>query len=146
MLVLTWIKTFGHWKGARRLDITVPLTTCLLRDGTFYFIALLATNIAQLLTFDPADPMSALIKTLPLILINRFMINLRAASQETTDCSVCIADLQQAQSTLQFRRSTSRLGNIGGTLRDAWDDESWNQEDDSAAVEDAGCLETGAEP
>ncbi|EKM48828.1 uncharacterized protein PHACADRAFT_266071 [Phanerochaete carnosa HHB-10118-sp] len=50
VLVLTWIKTFGNWKTTRRLNIKVSLTTCLLRDGTLYFIALLAMNITQLLT------------------------------------------------------------------------------------------------
>lgn len=32
-LVLTWIKTFRHWKQTRQLNIPVTVTTCLVRDG-----------------------------------------------------------------------------------------------------------------
>ncbi|EKM48537.1 uncharacterized protein PHACADRAFT_202695 [Phanerochaete carnosa HHB-10118-sp] len=38
VLVLTWIKTFGHWKSARRLSMRVSLTMCLLRDETMFFM------------------------------------------------------------------------------------------------------------
>ncbi|EKM48477.1 uncharacterized protein PHACADRAFT_202765 [Phanerochaete carnosa HHB-10118-sp] len=55
VLVLTWIKTFRHWRNARRLKMRASLTICLLRDGTMYFIALLALNISQLLTYNISD-------------------------------------------------------------------------------------------
>ncbi|EKM52015.1 uncharacterized protein PHACADRAFT_199517 [Phanerochaete carnosa HHB-10118-sp] len=37
VLVLTWMKTFRHWREARRI-IRASLATCLLRDGTIYFM------------------------------------------------------------------------------------------------------------
>ncbi|EKM60184.1 uncharacterized protein PHACADRAFT_189312 [Phanerochaete carnosa HHB-10118-sp] len=49
VLSLTWIKTFGIWKNAYRLHMRVSLTTCLLCDETIYFMALLATNVAEMM-------------------------------------------------------------------------------------------------
>ncbi|EKM50266.1 uncharacterized protein PHACADRAFT_201110 [Phanerochaete carnosa HHB-10118-sp] len=148
VLVLTWIKTFGHWKNARRLKMKVSLTTCLLRDGTMYFIALLAVNIAQILTYDSSggiSPMTMFVASLPSLFINRFIINLRAAGSETSDYSLHIGGRQQGQSTLQFRRQTDRLGNIGGTLQDVWGDEPCDEEDDAGRVDEERRRETGAE-
>ncbi|EKM48267.1 uncharacterized protein PHACADRAFT_214876 [Phanerochaete carnosa HHB-10118-sp] len=143
VLVLTWIKTFGRWKQARRLNAEVSLTACFLRDGTIFFIALVAMNIAQLLTFDfSADlsPMSSFISTLPPVLINRFLINLRTVDSEALD----INDRQQEQSSIRFRRSTNRLGNIGETLQDGWSDEPRNEENGSAEVGGEGHREVSA--
>lgn len=33
VLVVTWVKTFGHWREAQRLNLRVSISTCLLRDG-----------------------------------------------------------------------------------------------------------------
>ena len=33
VLALTWIKTFNNWNEARKLDLQLSVTTCLLRDG-----------------------------------------------------------------------------------------------------------------
>lgn len=52
VLIVTWIKTFGQWRSARQANVRVSLTTCLLRDGTVYFIVLLACNMAHMLTFN----------------------------------------------------------------------------------------------
>ncbi|EKM57644.1 uncharacterized protein PHACADRAFT_251381 [Phanerochaete carnosa HHB-10118-sp] len=143
VLTLTWVKTFGNWWRARGINVNVSLTTCLLRD------ALLAISIIQLLTFDSsADlaPVSALITALPPVLINRFMINLRIVNSDVPDYSMRITDRQQGQSTVQFRRSTIRLGNIGGTLQNGWDDDrSWDEEGSAAEVDEAGGSETNAE-
>ncbi|THG96480.1 hypothetical protein EW026_g5359 [Hermanssonia centrifuga] len=49
VLVLTWMKTFGTRREASRIHIEVPMVTLLIRDGTIYFIALLAMNVAQIL-------------------------------------------------------------------------------------------------
>ena len=35
VLVLTWIKTFRNWNEARRLNVELSVSTCLLRDGKF---------------------------------------------------------------------------------------------------------------
>ena len=36
VLVLTWIKTFNNWNEARRLNLNLSISTCLLRDGKFF--------------------------------------------------------------------------------------------------------------
>ncbi|EKM54052.1 uncharacterized protein PHACADRAFT_209878 [Phanerochaete carnosa HHB-10118-sp] len=141
VLVLTWIKTFRHWKNARHLKMRSSVTTCLLRGGTLYFIALLAINIAQLLTYGSSGAPSFLnmfITTLPPVLIGRFMINLRTAGSETgPDYSV-----SEGQSALQFRKPTIQLGNIGETLQGAWSDESCDEENDLAEVDEGERRET----
>ena len=43
VVILTWIKTFGHWRHMRQLHINVSVTDILIRDGMiilFYFILL----------------------------------------------------------------------------------------------------------
>ncbi|EKM57661.1 uncharacterized protein PHACADRAFT_206542 [Phanerochaete carnosa HHB-10118-sp] len=134
VLTLTWIRTFRHWRNARRVNVGVSLTTCLLRDGTIYFIALLATNVTQLLTYNVTNLslVGPFLVNFPPVLINRFMINLKMIDSEVPGDSTCVTDQQQGQSTVQFRQSTNRLGNIGGTLQSGWDDddefETWDQE------------------
>ncbi|GJE85287.1 hypothetical protein PsYK624_013660 [Phanerochaete sordida] len=77
------------------------------------------------------SPTGPLITNLPLVLINRFMINLRTTDSEMADVSLAsIADQQQPQPTLQFRRPTDRLGNIGESLHHSWDDH-WDGEDET---------------
>lgn len=78
------------------------------------------------------------------MLINRFMINLRTANSEVPDYSVCITDRQQVQSSVQFRGSVNRLGNIGGTLNDGLSNEPWDKENGSVEVDDVGRHEISA--
>ncbi|EKM50314.1 uncharacterized protein PHACADRAFT_201154 [Phanerochaete carnosa HHB-10118-sp] len=137
VLVLTWIKTFRHWRNARRLKMKASLTTCLLRDGTTYFIALLALNISQLLTYNIPDP--------PPILINRFIINLRTAGSTVSDYSMHMSDQRQRQSSLQFTRPTDRLGNMGGTLQVGRSDEPCDDGNDVTEVREEGRHEASAE-
>ncbi|EKM57679.1 uncharacterized protein PHACADRAFT_206559 [Phanerochaete carnosa HHB-10118-sp] len=148
VLVLTWIKTFGNWRRARSVNAQVSLATCLLRDGTIYFIALLAVNIAQILTYNSAivTPAAEFVEILPQILIHRFMINLRTVDREVLNCSTHITNWQQEQSTIQFRRPTNRLGNIGETLQSGWDDdEPVDEEISLAELDGAGRGENSAE-
>ena len=35
VIVLTWIKTFGHWRRLRQLHINVSVTDVLIRDGMY---------------------------------------------------------------------------------------------------------------
>ncbi|KIP09451.1 hypothetical protein PHLGIDRAFT_323755 [Phlebiopsis gigantea 11061_1 CR5-6] len=84
VLGITWTRTFRQWQEARDLKIASPVTTCLLRDGTWYFITLLLLNILQMTlpneSVFASTFVSALLVTLPPILVNRFMINLRSTS------------------------------------------------------------------
>ncbi|EKM53955.1 uncharacterized protein PHACADRAFT_196390 [Phanerochaete carnosa HHB-10118-sp] len=76
VLVLTWIKSFEHFKEMRQLNLGLSVSAVLLRDGklislstheqhnscsiipslgTIYFLILLAVNILQLLTFSESS-------------------------------------------------------------------------------------------
>ncbi|EKM56349.1 uncharacterized protein PHACADRAFT_193966 [Phanerochaete carnosa HHB-10118-sp] len=149
VLVLTWIKTFEQWRNARCLKMRASLTTCLLRDGTTYFIALLALNIAQLLTYNVSYTeiaiVSAMVTALPPVLLSRFIINLRTAGSIVSDYSMHLSDQQQGQSSLQFRRPTDRLGRVGGTLQDGWGDDLRAEESGVAEVAEEGSHEANAE-
>ncbi|EMD39646.1 hypothetical protein CERSUDRAFT_81028 [Gelatoporia subvermispora B] len=48
VLVITWVKTFKIKREAVRNNVSVPLVSMLLRDGTTYFIALLTLNILSI--------------------------------------------------------------------------------------------------
>lgn len=78
--------------------------------------------------------------TQPPVFINRFMINLRMAGSAMSDYSLHISDQQQGQSTLEFRIPADRLGNIGETLQDGWNDEPCGEEDDAAETGEEGHL------
>ncbi|EKM57677.1 uncharacterized protein PHACADRAFT_206557 [Phanerochaete carnosa HHB-10118-sp] len=149
VLVMTWIKTFGNWRRARSVNVQMSLATCLLRDGTIYFMALLAVNIAQMLTYNSTiiEPlMAGFTETLPPILIHRFMIDLRTVDSEALNYSTHVTDRQQEQSTIQFGRPANWLGNIGETLQSVWDDdEPADEEIDRAEVDGAGRGENSAE-
>ncbi|EKM57670.1 uncharacterized protein PHACADRAFT_192806 [Phanerochaete carnosa HHB-10118-sp] len=110
--------------------------------------ALLAVNIAQLLTHNLVigSPVAQLSETLPPMLIHRFMINLRTVDSEALNYSMHLTNRQQEQSTVQFRRPTNRLGNIGEMLQSAWDNDGpTNEEIDRAEVDGAGRSENSAE-
>ncbi|EKM50290.1 uncharacterized protein PHACADRAFT_201128 [Phanerochaete carnosa HHB-10118-sp] len=149
VLILTWIKTFRHWMNARRLTMKTSLTTCLLRDGTVYFVALLALNMTQLLTLNFSDTemglLSTLITTMPPILISRFIINLRTAGSTMSDHPMHMSGQQQGQSAPQFRMPAGRLGDMGGTLRDGWGDELCDEESGVAEAGEEGRHEASAE-
>ncbi|EKM57684.1 uncharacterized protein PHACADRAFT_251466 [Phanerochaete carnosa HHB-10118-sp] len=143
VIILTWIKTFGDWRRARSINAKVPLTTCLLRDGENGHSALLTINIAQLLLYNsPTDfsSVGTLVSNMPLVLANRFMINLRMANSEVLDYSTRIAYQLQEPSTEHFRRSTNRLGNIGETLQNVWDDDDPIEEGNGTAEVDGTQL------
>lgn len=61
------------------------------------------------------------------------MINLRRVNLEVSDYTVHVTDQQQRQSTVQFRRSVNRLGNIGEMLQSGWDDDEFLEEESNAA-------------
>ena len=38
VVILTWIKTYGHWRRMRELHINVSVTDILIRDGMISFL------------------------------------------------------------------------------------------------------------
>ncbi|GJE85081.1 hypothetical protein PsYK624_011580 [Phanerochaete sordida] len=109
----------------RRQYSRTSVTRILLRDGTAYFVVLLALNLAQMLTFGKsgAAPVTRLVRLLPSVLVSRFLLNLRQLSR---------ASETQYWSTVTFRVPSSFLGNIGEPLELTIenDDDNVDEEED----------------
>ncbi|GJE98348.1 hypothetical protein PsYK624_145760 [Phanerochaete sordida] len=120
VVVLTWTKTFMHWKQQRRAGLKSSVATLLLRDGTIYFGAILALDIAQMVTYSVknvngyANIADNFLQGLPPVLLQRFMLNLR----QFADAKAPGRDAEElvgSDSTVRFR-ARSRLGNAGEPL------------------------------
>ncbi|OCH87695.1 hypothetical protein OBBRIDRAFT_837171 [Obba rivulosa] len=88
ILFVTWSKTYGTLRNARRSDIKVPISTLLLRDGTLYFIVLLVVNIMNIVGWytDVFVETASLFSTpLSSIIITHFLLNLRQAANAPED-------------------------------------------------------------
>ncbi|EKM56285.1 uncharacterized protein PHACADRAFT_207564 [Phanerochaete carnosa HHB-10118-sp] len=120
VLALTWVKSFKQFQEMRRLELGSSISTVLLRDGSLYFVALLAMNILQLLTFTDAfveaNYADAFLQFMPAVLVQRFMLNLRQLSFHTDD-QESISDAQHfSLLSINFRAPSDFLGNIGEPL------------------------------
>ncbi|GJE90613.1 hypothetical protein PsYK624_067570 [Phanerochaete sordida] len=112
-----------------RCPITV--SEYLLRDGTVYFIVLLLANLAQVLTQHPAFyPASVLITGFPLVLVNRFMLNLRQVQPNSISPtgSTAIPHFQCGTLYTDYGAFTSIIGNIGEPLLHASEELERNEE------------------
>ena len=47
VLMFTWIKTFRQWFDGRKLNVQLPISRCLLRDGTWYFMYVHRFNLCN---------------------------------------------------------------------------------------------------
>ncbi|EKM51508.1 uncharacterized protein PHACADRAFT_261692 [Phanerochaete carnosa HHB-10118-sp] len=84
ILIITWEKTFHQWMAARRLKVSLPVATCLLANGTYYFVVLLACEIAHMIAkTDNTASVQAVCNVLPQILMSRFMLNLRSSASSS---------------------------------------------------------------
>lgn len=79
---LTWAKTYRVFLTGHRLGVASSLTTCLLRDGSLYFIIFLIINVASivLLMHPTTGPISPVLDIIPPVLTARFIMNLRFAA------------------------------------------------------------------
>ncbi|KAI1794405.1 hypothetical protein LXA43DRAFT_1091925 [Ganoderma leucocontextum] len=87
VLVLTWIRV-----EASRINFNASVTATLLRNGTWYFFAVLLVNLVGLgfsRSLFLARPLTSWIATLTALLTERFMLDLLEASQ-----GPCRADTQ----------------------------------------------------
>ncbi|GJE94681.1 hypothetical protein PsYK624_108520 [Phanerochaete sordida] len=144
--MFTWMKTYRQLREARRLHMSLSLSTCLFRDGTIYFLAILILQILRLFfsmtAMTGSSAINTLILTLPQILIQRFLMNLRHISQpvELVSSSGAGADMP---SFVRFGVPSNRIGNIGECLadspRDDWSEEYMDdtENDDSPAQDGA---------
>lgn len=139
VLILTWMKTYRQWNHARKAKLKLSLSTCLLRDGTWYFVGLLIVNVAQMTTFNPsAAPLTLVLSTLPPILVSRFMLNLRHASRGSqSDSSTASATIM---SDADFRTPSRLTGDMGGVLRHGYDDSvTWVSSQETDTSDGAEC-------
>ncbi|GJE98283.1 hypothetical protein PsYK624_145090 [Phanerochaete sordida] len=115
VLLVTWAKTFDQWRSSHRLNVHLPVTTCLMRDGTGYFIVLLGMNIIDLTgvvtSIWQIVGLNGIIVYLPPIIISRFLLTLRDC---TNDCGVD-ASLPLSSPSVRFA-AQSTSGNIGALL------------------------------
>ncbi|KAH9925815.1 uncharacterized protein B0H18DRAFT_1119304 [Fomitopsis serialis] len=89
VLLVTWRHLRGTLKTSRIGTNRVSLGLLLLRDGTLYFVMLLLLNIAQIIAVldfgQNFDPIPDFIFPITIIIISRFILNLRRFSQNTGD-------------------------------------------------------------
>ncbi|EKM56299.1 uncharacterized protein PHACADRAFT_207577 [Phanerochaete carnosa HHB-10118-sp] len=116
VLVLTWIKSFAHFKEMHRLNLRLSISAVLLPDGNI----LLALNIWDLLTYtnpslgDAANYADIFVLYMPPLLVQRFMLNLRQLNHTASQSS---SDPQHfSRFSVSFRVPSDLLGNIGEPL------------------------------
>ncbi|KAJ3541312.1 hypothetical protein NM688_g6103 [Phlebia brevispora] len=88
VVLATWLKTYQQVKQASSLGMS-GISAIFLRDGSIYFIILLILNTLQFLVdivpaLEPANPIANITYIMQPVLISRFMINLRRASEGLT--------------------------------------------------------------
>ncbi|EKM49496.1 uncharacterized protein PHACADRAFT_214061 [Phanerochaete carnosa HHB-10118-sp] len=116
-LVVTWTKTFQQWRSAHRVNMHLPITACLLRDGAVYFLLLLTINVTNIATILPSWtlPFSGFIEFIPPILVSRFLLNLRSSTEPgITDPS--IPRLSELSVQFATPNVSNVIGNIGAPL------------------------------
>ncbi|EKM60218.1 uncharacterized protein PHACADRAFT_189352 [Phanerochaete carnosa HHB-10118-sp] len=118
VLVLTWIKSFAHWREMRRLKLASSISDVLLRDGTLYFLALLGINVLQLSTYSTnlvleGTYVSYFVQYLPPLLVQRFILDLRQLNH-TTEANRNNSDMQHfSRFSVSFRVPSGSLESIG---------------------------------
>ncbi|GJE98285.1 hypothetical protein PsYK624_145110 [Phanerochaete sordida] len=114
VLVVTWAKTYHQWQNSRRLSVALPVTSYLIRDGTFYFLVLLGMNAGILAgSLTSTQGFNAVGAYLPPVVISRFLLHLR----DCTDAGEPTNSLLPRLSNLNRDSATSHvIGNIGASL------------------------------
>ncbi|GJF00637.1 hypothetical protein PsYK624_169310 [Phanerochaete sordida] len=120
VLVLTWIKLFRQFLDMRRLKIRSSVATVLLRDGTVYFVALLAINIGLMGTILAHDSFAYgvadnILQYMPTVLIQRFMMNLRQLNH-VAHADHASSTMQQFSGLSDFRVPSDLFGNVAESL------------------------------
>ncbi|GJE98282.1 hypothetical protein PsYK624_145080 [Phanerochaete sordida] len=112
VLVVTWRSTFHLWRRGKRLGMNLPITTCLMRDGTVYFLVLLGMNTIDLLVTLAWQwrmlGLEPVVIQLPPVVVSRFLLGLRSCAERG-----CTVDARV--SSVVFA-GHSVLGDIGAPL------------------------------
>lgn len=103
VIVVTWRKTLSQIRMAKHLGMErLPLATCLVRDGSLYFIAMVSVNIlgaASEISSAPIIPeMMMIAQYLIALIASRLIMNLRAIDRVNA-----ISRPLQTLSAVQFR-------------------------------------------
>ncbi|GJE98329.1 hypothetical protein PsYK624_145570 [Phanerochaete sordida] len=127
VIVCTWIVSFRHYLAVRKHSLGISITEILLRDGTIYFFALLVVNSLMLYTLGKVGPFEGayavnLVHSLPPLLVQRCMLNLRQFTEAGADF-----DSENAVSSF-------RIGNIGQPL-DYNEEERLDDDDGDGYIE-----------
>ncbi|KAJ3554285.1 hypothetical protein NM688_g3189 [Phlebia brevispora] len=126
------------WRRTASFSGRTPLLWVMLRDGTMYFLVMLAINVAQIIletatffTNAETTPIATVISVLTPILISRFILNLRQIGQEHQLANRNTFQVSTAIGS--FALSSSVVGNLGEPL-----DHGLDGDDDFAENEDFG--------
>ncbi|GJE88357.1 hypothetical protein PsYK624_044400 [Phanerochaete sordida] len=147
VLVLTWIKSFRQYYEMRQLRVGASVTAILLRDGTVHFLALLFLSVLKLLAFTPGVGLlvfeeillGTLWNPMPLLLVQRFILNLRQLNPENQTS----AEILQGPSRLSFsfRMPSNLIGNIGEDLDHGQSELPLGEEEEATAEPDQANIE-----
>lgn len=135
VLLAIWRATGGirQLRVAQGLDINVPFTRLLLRDGTLYFFALFLINALVLaLYISPVSPtgdnMALLCEVATTVLLSRLLLNLREVGLAPSESSTSVQNASQTSNlNLRIARALSPLGN---SVIDGMDDDAGHRVED----------------
>ncbi|KAJ3557058.1 hypothetical protein NM688_g1680 [Phlebia brevispora] len=118
VLIVTWFKTIRQVKQLYSLGYTMSLSTILLRDGSLFFVILLALNIVILVNNalpddQPLDQGTIIFEVLQPILLARFLMHLRQAGPESSENS---DPTSNDSKPVRFYGTGPVLDNAGETL------------------------------
>lgn len=103
--------------------IKSPLTTCLLHDGTVFFLVLLILNTTEMMAWyiSSASNVAQIAVVMSPLLVSRFMMRLRLATRNEHLTTTDMGTLVPGQSVV--------FANAGAPL-DFNDDTSWDDDED----------------
>ncbi|GJE99591.1 hypothetical protein PsYK624_158590 [Phanerochaete sordida] len=140
VLLFTWIPSFRQWWDMRKVGQTSSVTALLLRDGTFYFASLLAVNILYMLTFTSktfrGQLIANLFQFLPIILVQRFMLNLRQLTHPSAHAASDAQHFSRFSGDVRF--PSELLGNLGEPLDHSQSENVTHEDDETEGPADAG--------
>lgn len=123
VLVVFWYKTYGIRQDAKKANVRTSLVTLLLRDGTFYFIALLVLNLSEIILIEVQNEAFAyqtdFIAPISSMIIQQCIINLQKLSND------CFASISFDQLSFVFPAINSATMQFA----DDFSSESPNQSD-----------------
>ncbi|OCH88020.1 hypothetical protein OBBRIDRAFT_115613 [Obba rivulosa] len=122
VLIITWSSTYKIKRDADKANVKASLVTFLLRDGTFYFIILLALNTMHMAFYltNTFVNISWFIVPISSILISRFLLNLRQVylpARNESGRPSFVRSVHNSESHMSdVRFASTFIGNMGAPL------------------------------